>query len=87
MMNGTHVKNGDDGGPAIRTGWGCRRADIDLGLAVLGVVNRGGRKLSFAEIADVCGCHRSLIEQIEKRALAKLRGRLRRSEFLMGGDK
>ena len=60
----------------MRTGWGARNEEIDLGLAVLSVVNREGRQLSFAEIADVCGCHRSRIEQLEKQALRKLRGKL-----------
>lgn len=58
----------------MKTGWGRYKGEIDLGLAVLGVVNRDGDRLSFEQIADVCGCHRSRIEQIEKQALRKLRG-------------
>lgn len=60
----------------MRTGWGKTNRGIDLGLAVLSSVNRCGQRLTLAEIADVCGCHRSRIEQLEKRALRKLRGRL-----------
>lgn len=60
----------------MRTGWGMTRRDIDLGLAVLGVVNRERVPLTFDQIAEVCGCHRSRIAQIEKGALRKLRGRL-----------
>lgn len=60
----------------MNTGWGVTRRDIDLGLAVLRVVNVEGRRLTFDEIAEVCGCHRSRIEQIEKQALRKLRGLL-----------
>lgn len=68
----------------MRTGWGMTRRDIDLGLAVLGVVNSDRQPLTLAEIAEVCGCHRSRIEQIEKAALRKLRGRLhgKRGEWM-----
>lgn len=80
-MNGNNGRNGSD---VLRTGWGATKRDIDLGLAVLGVVNVERRPLSFAEIAEVCGCHRSRIEQIEKQALRKLRGFLhgRREEWV-----
>lgn len=68
----------------MRTGWGVTKGEIDLGLAVLGVVNVERRPLTFEEIAEVCGCHRSRIEQIEKQALRKLRGVLhgQRKEWL-----
>jgi len=60
----------------MKTGWGVRNVDIDIALAVLSVVNSEGLALNCEEIADVCGCHRSRIEQIEKGALRKLNGRL-----------
>ncbi|MFZ4777771.1 MAG: sigma factor-like helix-turn-helix DNA-binding protein [Terrimicrobiaceae bacterium] len=68
----------------MKTGWGVRNGNIDLGLAVLGVVNVERKPLTFEEIAEVCGCHRSRIEQIEKQAMRKLRGLLhgRRREWL-----
>ena len=76
--------DGTDRTYVMPTGWGRYKGEIDLGLAVLGVVNVGGERLSFEEIADVCGCHRSRIEQIEKQALRKLRGFLhgRREEWV-----
>jgi len=51
------------------------KVSIDIGLAVLRVINRGGchRILELAEIAEVCGCSKQLIHRIEKEALAKLR--------------
>lgn len=60
----------------MKTGWGRQNTDIDIGLAVLASVNREGRMLTLSDIADVCGCHRSRIEQIERSAMRKLRGRL-----------
>lgn len=68
----------------MKTGWGMRNGNIDLGLAVLGVVNSERRPLTLAEIAEVCGCHRSRIAQIEQEAMRKLRGLLhgRRREWL-----
>ena len=51
---------------------------IDLGLAVLAAVMRRGDSLTCRDIADVCECSKSLIQQIEKSALRKVRHRLKR---------
>lgn len=68
----------------MKTGWGVQKRDIDLGLALLCIVNPDREMLSYEEIAAWCGCHRSRIEQIEKGALRKLRGALhgQRREWL-----
>ncbi len=60
----------------MTTGWGVRNKDIDLGLALLSVANEAREPMTYQDIAAWCGCHRSRIEQIEKEALRKLRGRL-----------
>lgn len=60
----------------MNTGWFSTKDSIDVGLAVLSQVNRSGQQMTLEDIAEVCGCHRSRIEQIEKQALRKLRGRL-----------
>lgn len=57
------------------TGWGVSKTDIDLGLAVLRSVCPD-RPMNCVEIAEVCGCHHSRIDQIEKQAIRKIRGRL-----------
>ena len=44
---------------------------IDLGLAICAATRRG--PLSTYEIAPYCGCSRSLIFQIEQRALRRAR--------------
>lgn len=49
---------------------------IDLGLAVLRIVNNPGEPLSLSEIADVCGCSKSTIHRYEKSALRKVRAAL-----------
>ncbi|HWW02436.1 MAG TPA: sigma factor-like helix-turn-helix DNA-binding protein [Candidatus Acidoferrum sp.] len=54
--------------------------DIDLGLAVCAVVNRG-RPVTQDEIAAYAGCHRNNIAQIEARALKKLRMALKRQRL------
>jgi DNA-directed RNA polymerase sigma subunit (sigma70/sigma32) len=65
----------------MKTGWWKINPEIDLGLAVLSVVNQDRVPLSFTEIAEVCGCHRSRIEQLEKQALRKIRARLRTEDW------
>lgn len=52
------------------------RPNIDLGLAVLSIVNREGQRMTLEEIADVCECSIERVRQIEARALAKMRSRL-----------
>lgn len=53
---------------------------VDLGLAVLSAVNRGGVALSQNAIATIIGCDKRTIQKIEQRALKKVR--LRLTEFL-----
>jgi len=50
--------------------------DIDLGLAISGAMLKPGVTRSANEIAAFCGCRRSAIQSIEKKALSKLRKRL-----------
>lgn len=49
---------------------------IDAGLAILAIINPRGQRLTCQEIAEVCDCSRSLIWQIERQAIKKLRARL-----------
>jgi DNA-directed RNA polymerase sigma subunit (sigma70/sigma32) len=48
---------------------------IDLGLAILSAT-RPGERLSCAEIAAYCDCTSGRIQQIERKALARLRREL-----------
>lgn len=57
------------------------RQNIDLGLAVLSVVNTGHQRMTLEDIADVCECSIERVRQIEERALKKLRARLRLSNM------
>lgn len=53
-----------------------QRHHVDSGLAVLHAVrdeNGIQRPLTLREIADAVGCSRNLIDEIEKKALKKLR--------------
>ncbi len=54
-----------------------RAMRIDLGLALLSILAKPCVPLDQADIAAWCGCSRSMIFQIEHRALRKLRNRLR----------
>ena len=49
---------------------------IDAGLAILASMAHRDQRLSCQEIAEVCDCSRSLIWQIERQAMKKLRARL-----------
>lgn len=51
--------------------------EIDLGLAVLACVRAPGECLGQRMIAEVCGVTQSAIYLIERKALKKLRNRLR----------
>lgn len=51
---------------------------IDLGLEVIEALRPAGVKLSHAAIAAVCGCSWQAIQQIEQRALKKMREKGRR---------
>jgi len=54
------------------------KSEFELALDVLAVVRRG-EVLTIDEIAKVVGCDRHTIMNIERRALKKLRERLKRS--------
>ena len=53
-----------------------KTANIDLGLAILSVLANPGEPLTLDDIAAWCGCSRQAIENIERRALKKLRNAL-----------
>ena len=54
--------------------------DIDLGLAVLEALLPSGVSLTQGDIAEVCGCSRSMIYLIELNALKKIRVHLMREK-------
>lgn len=49
------------------------RAEIDLHLAVAATVSPRGQVWSDTELAEFCGCHHSLIQQVQASAFRKLR--------------
>ena len=51
-------------------------AHIDLGLALLSCLLMPGESLTSEDMAAWCGCSKSAIQSIERRALAKVRQRL-----------
>lgn len=51
-------------------------AHIDLGLALLSCLLMPGESLTSEDMAAWCGCSKSAIQSIERRALAKMRQRL-----------
>jgi len=53
-----------------------KNIDIDIGISVLCALMRPDESLSDRDIADVCGCSRNYIYEIEKRALKKIRFRM-----------
>jgi DNA-directed RNA polymerase specialized sigma24 family protein len=57
-----------------------RRREIELGLAVLATVRQRGETLNTVELAEICGCSSTTIENIERRAMEKLRKAARRIE-------
>ena len=56
-----------------RPGQPIGRAEMELRLEIFLSIREPGRRYSHAQIAAACGCSRTLIWQIERRALAKLR--------------
>lgn len=50
-----------------------RRSNIELGLAVIAALRPAGVVLTQRDIAEICGCSFQRIQQIEWRALEKLR--------------
>ena len=57
-----------------------RNPEIDIGLAALCQHAEPRQVLSLREIADVCGCDKSRIEEISKVGLRKLRNKLTNKE-------
>ena len=57
-----------------------RSADIDLGLAILASTSEPPH--TCRTIAACCGCSRQRIQQIEQKALRKLRAALYRNRIL-----
>ena len=57
------------------------KPDIDVGLALLSVLAIPGVPLTQDDIAAWCGCSRSMIYAIEKKALRNLRCRLGDEDF------
>lgn len=54
---------------------------IDVGLAVLSIVNRPPEPLTRRIIADVCECTVEMIRQYEERGLRKIRRKLSPDEW------
>ena len=52
------------------------KSGTDLGLAISGALLAPGQTRSINELAAFCGCSKQNIQQIEKRALRKLRHRI-----------
>ncbi len=46
--------------------------EIDLSLSICCIIKQEGQTLTQAELADICGCSRSLIYSIEKSARKKI---------------
>ena len=58
----------------------ARNANIDLGLAILASTSEPPH--TYQTIAAYCGCSRQRIQQIEQKALRKLRATLDRNRIL-----
>jgi SpoU rRNA methylase family enzyme len=52
---------------------GKRDPQVDLGLAISGATLPPGKTRTITEIAAFCGCSKQNIEQLENKALKKLR--------------
>lgn len=55
--------------------------DVEIGLDVICIYLTEGETLTWAEIADICGCSKSLIKSIEVNAIKKLRKKLKIENF------
>jgi hypothetical protein len=53
----------------------AKTADIDLGLAVSAATLEPGETRSHEDLAAFCGCSKTNIQHIERRALRKLRNK------------
>ena len=56
-----------------KTGQPIGRAELELRLEIFLSIREPRRRYSAAQIAAACGCSRTLIWQMERRAMAKLR--------------
>lgn len=56
--------------------------EVDLGIAVAHTLTKPGQRRELWEIAAFAGCSKQAISQIEQKALAKLRHRLREDPAL-----
>lgn len=59
-----------------------RTNDIDVGLDILCLLSKPGQILSHRDIAEVCGCTGNYIDELEKRALNKMRQKMNRDDYL-----
>lgn len=66
-----------NGGGRVK-GVQLRDGSIEAGLHCLSMVSKPGQTFTQGEIAQACGCSRTLIYLTEQRALKKIRERLRR---------
>ena len=57
----------------------ARQKKIDDALRLLHSATPPGMELTQQEIAQACGCSRSFIDQIEKRAIFKMRDKMRKA--------
>jgi hypothetical protein len=58
--------------------WPAHKPEIDLALDVTRRLMKPGDSLSGRDIAEICGCSASLIQQTEREAVRKLRKAMRR---------
>ena len=56
-----------------KSGQPIGREELELRLEIFLSIREPGRRYTQAQIAAACGCSRTLIWQMERRALAKLR--------------
>lgn len=57
------------------------KRSIDIGLEILCRLARPGETLSQQQIADVCDCSRSMIKEIENKALKKVKRNIDKKGF------
>ena len=77
---------------ALKAATVARRDNFALGLEVLLAVRGKGERFSLGQIARACGCSHQNVDWIEKRALKKLREKVRSelgidwNQFFTGGS-
>ena len=50
-----------------------RRRGIELGLAVIAAIRQPGETLNLADMAEVCGCSKTTMENLYHAAIAKMK--------------